>query len=101
MELIKKVKEAETQARDIIAKAKTEATARGEAMQQKRLEALEKAEQERKQATEAAITKAESEGHAEVGGLKAEAETHRRELRQNVESKMAAATAKVMEHLKG
>ena len=70
-------------------------------MQQKRLEALEKAEQERKQATEAAITKAESEGHAEVGGLKAEAETHRRELRQKVENKMAAATAKVMEHLKG
>jgi len=62
---------------------------------------MTEAEQQRKQATEAAVAEAKSQADAEVGNLKAQAEDQRRQLRDNTANKMAAAAAKVMDYLRG
>ena len=100
MELIKKIKQAEAQAREIIEQAKAEAARQAEKGRENRLQLLAQTEQERKKATEAAIAAAESKGLAEVKQLKAQAEKDRQQLRDNVSSKMAGAVAKVMDYLK-
>ena len=100
MELIKKIKQAEAQAREIIEQAKTEAARQAEKGRENRLQLLTQTEQERKKATEAAVAAAESEGLAEVKKLKVQAEKDRQQLRDNVSSKMAGAVAKVMDYLK-
>lgn len=101
MELIKKIKQSETEAQEIIEQAKSEAARQAEEGRKNRLEKLEEAKQKRKEATEAVVATAESEGIAEVKGLKAQAEKKRQQLRDEADSKMASAVAKVMEYLRG
>ena len=101
MELIKKIKQTEKQAQEIIDQAKAEVVKQAEKGRESRLEALEKAEQEREKVTEAAVAAAEAEGLAEVKNLKSQAEKDRQGLRDKVSSKMAKATTKVIDCLKG
>ncbi len=99
MELIKKIKQAEQQAQEIIEQAKADAAKQAEEARQHRRQLLEKAEQQRKKATEAAIAEAQSQGHTEVKNLKAQAEKNRQELHDKARSKMATAIARVMDYL--
>ncbi len=101
MELIKRIKQAEAEAQEIIEQAKAQIARRAEEGRQKRAESLEEAERERKKAIEAAVAVAQSEGLAEIENLKSQAERDRRELRDKVNSKMAGAVAKVMDYLEG
>ena len=101
MELIKKIKEAEAQGRQIIEQAKADAARQAEKEREQRRQALIQTEQKRKKTTEAAVAAAESEGLAEVKKLKAQAEKRRQQLRNKVESKMAGAVARVMDYLRG
>ena len=101
MELIKKIKEAESQARQIIEHAKTQVTQQGEQNQQSRVEAFNSAGQQRKKAIDESIAKAQAGGLAEVEQLKEQADKDRHQLQENARSKMAGATEKVMEYLKG
>ena len=101
MELIKKIKQAEAQAQKIIEHAKVEAAERAEKGRENRQKALLEAEQQRKKATEAALADARSRGRAEVEKLKAQAEKQRQELHDKTRSKTAAATARVIDYLKG
>ncbi len=101
MELIKKIKQSEAQAQEIIEQAKVEAAKQAEKGRENRLEAMTEAEQQRKEATEAAIAEAQSQGSAEVERLKAQAEDQRRQLRDKTANKMATAAAKVMDYLRG
>ncbi len=100
MELIKKIKQAEAQAQEIIEQAKADTSRQAEKGRENRLEALAKAEHGRKEATEAAVAVAQSEGLAEIENLKSQAERDRQELRDKVKAKMAGAVAKVMDYLK-
>ena len=99
MELIKKIKQTEAQAQQIIEQAKTEAAGQAEHERQSREQALAQAEQKRKKAIEDAIDAAQEQGLAEIEALKAQAEKDRQHLRDRADSKMAAAVAKVMDYL--
>ncbi len=101
MELIKKIKAAETQAQQIIEQAKSEAAKQAEQGRLGRNQQLEQAEQERKKAIEKALSAAESEGLAEVGELKTKAEKTCEHLRKKTAGKTVSAVAKVMDYLKG
>ena len=99
MELIKKIKQAETEAQEIIEKANADAAKQAEKGRANRLRILAEAEQERKEAIEAAVATAQSQGLAETEQLKAQAETRHQELRDKAADKMAGAVTKVMEYL--
>ncbi|MHC4075717.1 MAG: hypothetical protein ACYSRZ_04805 [Planctomycetota bacterium] len=101
MELIKKIKQAETQAQEIIAQAGSDAASRAEQGRANRLEAKKNAQQERKTAIEAALGQAQTQGHAESETLKAQAEDRIRQLWEKSGSRKTAAIEKVMQHLKG
>lgn len=101
MELIKKIKESERQAQEIIDQAKAEAVKQAEEGRSRRLERLAQAEQERKKAIDAAASAAETQGLAKIEGLKEQAKNDRQQLRDKVSGKMADATAKVMDYLRG
>ncbi len=101
MELIKKIKQAEAQAREIIEKAKADAAENAEQGRKKRLEALAESERERKKAIDAAVAKAREEGLAEAQNLKNQAEDERRRLRDKVAGQIPDAAAKVMGYLRG
>jgi len=99
MELIKKIKQAEQQAQEIIEQAKADAAKQAEKGRENRLAAVTEAERQRKKATEAAIAQARSQGLAEIENLKMQAEKQRQELHDKAGSKLAAAVARVMDYL--
>lgn len=101
MELIKKIKQAETQAQQIIEQARAEAARQAEQGRLSREQKQTEAEQERKKAFEAAVSAGESEGLADINELKAKAEKAHQQLHKKTASKKAAAVAKVMDYLKG
>ena len=102
MELIKKIKQAEAEAQEIVEKAKSRA--------------VEIAEESRKARAAAQadgragsssgrlmrrVAEAKKQGQAEAADLKAQAETERGKLRQDTESKIDAAVETVVNYLKG
>lgn len=99
MELIKKIKQTENQAQEIIEKAKAEAVQRIENDRANGQKLLVEAGQQRKKASEASVADAQSRGRAEVERLKTQSENQRRELRDKVSGKMAAAAGKVVDYL--
>lgn len=101
MDLIKKIKQAETQAKEIINKAKEEVVKRAEEGRLTHLESLSRAESERKKAIEEAVSAAQSEAKVEIEQLKAQAETDRHQLGQAAQGKMEGAVARVLDYLKG
>jgi len=101
MELIKKIKQSEAQAQEIIEQAKADAARQAGKGRESRLAALTQAEQRRKKATEAAVAEARAQGRSEIEQLKAQAEDQRRQLREKAANKIAAAAAKVMDYLRG
>ena len=101
MELIKKIKQAETQAQEIIDQAKADAVNQAEENLQNRQEAIAAAEQERKKAVESAVNEAKSQGLKEVAALKTDAQEKRRQLKDQTKPKVAGAVEKVVAYLKG
>jgi len=101
MELIKKIKHAESEARQIIEQSGQQAAGLAEKGRTDRADALEQAEAERKRAIESAIALGQSQGQAEAEKLKAEAVASSQQLRQKAQERIPAAVAKVMEYLKG
>jgi len=101
MDLIKKIKEAEAQAREIIEQAKAQAADLAEKDRHSRLETLEKAEHERKKTIEAAVADAEKQSLAEIECLRAKAKKTHQELGSSTNAKMAAAVEKVIDYLRG
>ena len=101
MELIKRIKDAESQAAEIIATAKAGAASQGEQFRKTKNEQLEQGQLDRKQAIDKAVAEGEKHGQAESEKLSVEAKGQREQMRQRVSPKIDAATAKVMEYLKG
>lgn len=101
MELIKKIKQTEAEARRIVEQAgrrSAELTEKGRA---RRADAVEQAAAERKRAIDEAVSLGQSQGRTEAEKLKAEAAGNSQQLRQKAQEKVPAAVAKVMEYLKG
>ncbi len=101
MELIKQIKDAEQQAKEIVETAKAGAVTIAEQGKARQLELRSQAEDERKAAIEKAIAQAEQDGQAEVEDLKAQGTAARSELESKARGKMDAAAEKVMDQLKG
>jgi V/A-type H+-transporting ATPase subunit G/H len=101
MELIKKIKQTEQQAQQIIEKAKADAAGQAEELRQHRRKLLEQAEQQRKKTIEASVAEARRHAKADIEKLKARADADRKTLREKANAKMTAAVAKVMDYIKG
>lgn len=100
MELIKKIKQAEAQARQIVEQAKSQVSEQAKNAQANRLDILTQGEQERKKTIETAVSTGRSQALAEIENLKAQAEENRSQLREKTDSKMASAVQRVLEHIK-
>jgi len=101
MELIKQIKECEAQAQQIVEQAKTEAAGRAEKERRKRQQALQQAEQNRREAVEKAAAQAQLEGLKEVERLKADAQHRCRQLHDKAKGRIDAAVAKVTSYIRG
>ncbi len=101
MELIKKIRQTEEQARGIVEQAKAGAAEKAEDGRKNRSRLLAEAEQARKKAIEAAVAVAQSQGVVEIEKLKTQAEKKQQQLRDKAARKMDSAVKKVMEYLGG
>jgi V/A-type H+-transporting ATPase subunit G/H len=100
MELIKKIKQAETEAQEIVEQAKADAVVLADKGRQTRRQRLEESELQRKKTIDAAVEKARAQAQVEVKTLKTRAEQERRQLRDHVKGKVPAAVAKVADYLR-
>jgi vacuolar-type H+-ATPase subunit H len=101
MELIKQIKEAETQAQKIIEQATADAAKNAQNLREKHQQALADADQQRKKTIEAAVKKAEQQALAEIKALNAEAEKNRKQLHGKSADKIPPAVKTVTDYLKG
>jgi V/A-type H+-transporting ATPase subunit G/H len=101
MELIKKIRQAEAQAQEIIEQAKAGTAGKTEDGRKNRRRLLAEAEQERKKVIEAAVAAAQSQSLAEIEKLKTQAGEKQQQLRDKAAGKMAPAATKVMDYLRG
>lgn len=100
MELIKKLKQTEAHARELVEQARAEAARIVQDSRQARARGMHEAEQERRKAIEEAIAAAESEGVGEVEKMKAEAERNRGLLAEKAKGRIEEAAQKVTGYLK-
>ena len=96
MEIIKQIKAAETQAKEIIEQAKADALKIAEGFSSDRDEQLAAADKQRRDAVDKAVATAGADGQAEVEKLMAEGAAQREEMENTAKSKMDAAAAKVV-----
>ena len=101
MELIKKIKEAEKQAQEIIDKTKADIVEKAESAKKVYRQLKDEAVAARRQAIADAEESAKQQGLAEVEELKSQATSAREELRKKAEVKVANAAEKVVSSLKG
>jgi len=100
MELVKKIKEAEAHAEQIVVQAKADAVKQAEELKNQHQQNLAEAEQERKKAIEDAIGQAKSRGENQAEELKAKAEEQKNLLVKNCKDRLPQAVAKVTDYIK-
>ena len=99
MELIKQIKEAEAQAKEIIEQAKAEAVSIGEDARRRQSAAASAAQEERRQAIERAVAEGEAAGQSEVESLKGRAAEEKQQLQENAGAKIDGCVGRVMDYL--
>jgi vacuolar-type H+-ATPase subunit H len=101
MGLIKKIKDTEKQAQQLIEKTKADVKAQQEEAIKKRLQTFEEAENKRKQQIQQAAAKAEQQANDEIQMLKQQAKDDFEQLRNKANAKKKNAIIKIMDYLKG
>lgn len=101
MELIRKIKNAEEQARQIVEQAKVDAAKEADSARTQRNRLQVEAEQARTKAIDAAVSKAQTEAQSQVKSLQSQADSQRQELREATDGRKSAAVAKVLKYLRG
>ncbi|MCK4886292.1 MAG: hypothetical protein KAS96_02830 [Planctomycetes bacterium] len=101
MELIKKIKEAEKQAQEIIEQSKADVLKKAESDKKVYQQSMDEAGAARRQAIADAEESAKQQGLAEVEELKSQAAASRQELRSRAEGRTVSAADKVVSSLKG
>lgn len=96
MEIIKQIKAAESQAKDIIEKAKADALKIAEDFSSDREKQVSGAAQQRRDAIAKAVGDAEANGQAEVEKLMSDGAGERQEMENKAKANMEAAAAKVV-----
>lgn len=99
MELIKQIKEAEAQAKEIIEQAKLDAAAIGDDSRRRQAEQANAAQAERRQAIERAVAEAETVGQSEVESLKTRAAEEKQQLQANAGAKIDQCVGRVVDYL--
>ena len=101
MELIKRIKEAEAEAKNTIEQARIQAVKLAEDDQAKQDQELNAAEQQRKAAIAGAVETAEAAGQKECEELNTEGEQRKQELAARVRSRMDVCVGKIVSQLRG
>jgi vacuolar-type H+-ATPase subunit H len=96
MEIIKQIKAAETQAKEIIEKAKADAVKIAEDFSSERETQLADADKRRREAIDKAVATAEADGQAEVEKLMADGAGQRETMENTAKANLDAAAAKVV-----
>jgi V/A-type H+-transporting ATPase subunit G/H len=96
MEIIKQIKAAETQAKEIIEKAKADAVKIAEDFSTEQQEQLAAADKQRRDAIDKAVATAEADGQAEVEKLISDGAEQRQAMENKAKSNLDAAAAKVV-----
>jgi V/A-type H+-transporting ATPase subunit G/H len=96
MEIIKQIKAAETEAKEIIEKAKVDAVKIAEDFSTERETQLAAADKQRRDAVDKAVAAAEANGQAEVEKLIADGADQRQAMENKAKSNLDAAAAKVV-----
>jgi V/A-type H+/Na+-transporting ATPase subunit G/H len=99
MELIKKIKDAEQQAREIVDQARHEASALQDEARVQRAERLQKSQQQRSRAMEAAVAEAEQKGAEQARQLLAQGDSEVEALKAACQARMGACVEKVVSRL--
>ena len=100
MELIKQIKEAEAQAKEIVEQAKADAVAAAEDSRLRQAEQMSIAQEERKQAIDRALAEAEAAGQREVEELKSEGAEGRQRLEAKADANIDHCARRVMDYLR-
>ncbi len=100
MELIKQIKEAEAQAKEIVEQAKADAAAIAEDSRRRQSEQMDAAQEERKREIERAVAEAEAAGQGEVEGLKARAVEEKQQLQASAGGRIDQSVGRVMDYLR-
>jgi len=98
MELVKKIKETERQAQEIIQQAKRDAARRADEWKEKKSQMLAYAEAERRKTIEENIAKARREADEEIKSLKGAQESKRQELQNKASARKEATVRKILEN---
>jgi V/A-type H+-transporting ATPase subunit G/H len=98
MELVKKIKETERQAQEIIQQAKREAARRADEWKEKKTQSLLQAETERRKIIEETIAQARMQAAEEIQSLKGAQESKRQELQNKASARKEAAVRKILEN---
>ena len=99
MELIKQIKEAEKQAKDIVEKAKQESASLSDEAQRQREELLKQSQQRRIQAIDDAVNKAEQEGKAQADQIAQAGAEAVSSLKASCSQKIQSCVEKVLSRL--
>lgn len=100
MELIKRIKEAESEAQRIIEQAKADSAASAQQGKLAGQKMLAQAEHDRRKAIEFAVAAMRSQGQAEGGILRAEGHKQRQQMHTRTNSRTDAAVASIIEYLR-
>ncbi len=100
MELIKQIKDAESQAKEIVEQAKADAVATAEDSRLRQAEQMNIAQEERKQAIDRALAEAEASGQREVEELKSQGAEERRQLEAKADASIDHCASRVMDYLR-
>ncbi|MBN2138477.1 MAG: hypothetical protein JW720_11785 [Sedimentisphaerales bacterium] len=101
MELIKKIKQAEADARRIVEDAKAQAIKKADQAAKDTQARMQKAEQDRRDAIAAAVAGAADQGRKEVEAIKADADQKKARLQEDTKQKIERAIEKVVNYVKG
>ena len=100
MEIIKQIKAAESQVKEVIEQAKSDAIKIAEGFAAKREQTTAAAADKRRGAIDAAIADAEVAGKGQVDELMAEGSAHRKQMQESAKGKVGSAVNKVVETVK-
>ena len=100
MEIIKQIKAAEAEAKEIIEKAKSDAIKIAEEFSANRESQIAQASEQRRKAIESAVAQAETQAKTEVEKLMAEGVGQKEQMQNQARSKMDGAVSKVVNKLK-
>lgn len=99
MELIKQIKKAESQAKELIEQSHAEAAEMAEAGSTQHQQQMAQAQQQRKEAISKAIIEGEKRGLKQAQTLKETAEKQRLDMQNNAKKKTHTAIAQIIEHI--